>query len=307
MRRLHQQFVDAMTIRGLSRATVKRYWEAIALCGRRVGKSPAEMSDEELRRYLLHLIEDRGYAKSSVGIVVGALRSLFRYVLKRAWDLDMVLPRPKQGRRLPVVLSRSEMRAFLGAVANPKHHAMVAVAYGCGLRSREVTTLLPADIESSRMLVRVRQGKGGKDRYVPLPMTVLLLLRRFWREHRESPSPWLFPSGRDFQRPLCQRTFAAICSKATARAGLSKRVSPHTLRHSFATHLLEDGAELREIQVYLGHTSFRTTTIYLHVAPSAGREDRDLLAGMIDDLEEEAGPEGHSPRGDAGPATPPTT
>jgi site-specific recombinase XerD len=277
---LRQRFVEAMKIRGFASSTICTYVRYLAECTRFLGKQPEEMGNEDLHRYLLHLAEERQLAESTRSIAVSALRFLFQHVLHRPWTYE-ALPRPRQRRRLPVVLSRDEVRTLLRAVTYPMHVAMLATAYACGLRNSEVRRLASDDIDSSRMVVRVRDSKGGKDRYVPLSQTLLELLREFWRKHRPKPSPWLFPSGFDPQRPLVRESFTKVCSKAAKDAGIRKRVTPHTLRHSFATHLLEANHDVRTIQVILGHRSIRTTAIYLHISPDAQHAIGDPLADLL--------------------------
>ena len=279
---LRKRFVESMTVRGFASSTISAYVRYVAECARFLGKQPEEMDDDDLHRYLLHLAVERQLAESTRGIAVSALRFLFQHVLHRPWTYE-ALPRPRRRRRLPVVLSREEVRALLRAATYSMHRAMLATTYACGLRNSEVRGLVPDDIDSSRMVVRVRQSKGGKDRYVPLPQTLLELLRTFWREHHvhARPTPWLFPSGFDSQRQLTGESFTKVCAKAATGAGIRKRVTPHTMRHSFATHLLEAGHDVRTIQVILGHRSIRTTTIYLHISPDAQRAIGDPLAELL--------------------------
>jgi len=280
MTSLRQRFIECMKVRGFASSTVTAYVRYVAECARFLGKSPEAMNDDDLHRYLLHLAEERNLAESTRTIAVSALRFLFQHVLHRPWTYA-ALPRPRRRQRLPVVLSRDEVKALLRTVTYPLHVAMIATAYACGLRNSEVRTLIPDDIDSSRMVVRIRDSKGGKDRYVPLPQTLLELLREFWRKHRAKPSPWLFPSGFDREKPLTGNSFANVCSKAAKDAEIRKRVTPHTLRHSFATHLLEANHDVRTIQVILGHRSIRTTAIYLHISPDAQRAVGDPLADLL--------------------------
>ena len=277
---LRKRFIESMKIRGFASSTIDSYVRYVAECSRFLEKPPEAMNDEDLHRYLVHLAEERQLAESTRGIAVAALRFLFQHVLHRSWTYE-ALPLPRRPRRLPVVLSREEVRALLLAATYPMHGAMLATTYACGLRNSEVRHLVPDDIDSSRMVVRVRESKGGKDRYVPLPQTLLELLREFWRAHRTKPSQWLFPSGYDAQRPLTRESFTKVCAKAAASAGIRKRVTPHVLRHSYATHLLEANHDVRTIQVILGHRSIRTTAIYLHISPDAQQAIGDPLAELL--------------------------
>lgn len=190
------------------------------------------------------------------------------------------IPFPKQEKKLPVILSREEVARVFQTVENLKHRTILMTLYATGLRISEALSLELPDIDSSRMLVRVRQGKGKKDRYVPLSETLLEQLRSYWRHYR--PGSWLFP-GQDPRQPLEKSSIQRVCQEAGRRAGLTKRLHPHQLRHCFATHLLEAGTDLRTIQVRLGHRSLQTTSVYLHVAaqaPASMPPAQDLLQAL---------------------------
>jgi site-specific recombinase XerD len=223
---------------------------------------PDRMSPEHVRRYQLHLTRDRRVAWSTFNVNVAALRFFFGETLKVPWEIQEV-PYQKRGRRLPVVLSPEEVAALLNVVTNPKHRALLMVMYSAGLRVSETVSLRVGDIDSSRMVVRVEEGKGRKDRYVMLSRTLLSALRDYWRAYR--PQELLFP-GPDPTRPLRRESVHKVIQRARDRAGITKRVSAHTLRHCFATHLLEAGTNIRVIQRLLGHRSLGTTEVYTHVA-----------------------------------------
>ncbi len=206
MTELRKKFIECMQVRQFSASTVRAYVRYTVDCARFLGKSPMEMTSDDLHRYLVHLTQDRGLSPATRNIVVSALRFLFRHVV-RAPDIANSVPRPKVPKRLPVVPSRDEVRLLLRAFEHPTYRAIAATAYCCGLRTSEVRHLVPDDIDSARMLVRVQQGKGAKDRYVPLPQTLLELLRDFWRLHRARPSPWLFPRLSDPQKAVLPETF----------------------------------------------------------------------------------------------------
>lgn len=275
---LRQRMIDDMRIRNLSPKTIQSYVEKVAKYARSFGKSPGELGPEDIRTYLLGRI-NAGVARSTLVQNVCALRFLYRVTLHRPWE-DQVLPFPRKERRLPVVLSREEVRAFLDALDGLKQRTFFLTIYSTGLRVSECLQLLPADIDSKRMVVRVRQGKGKKDRYIPLPARLLAMLRTYWKAAR--PQVWLF-EGLKPGHPLTKGAVERWCPLASARAGLTKLVTPHTLRHSFATHLLEAGTDLRTIQILLGHRSLGTTAIYLHVAanaPQISKQCADLLEGI---------------------------
>jgi integrase/recombinase XerD len=281
---LRQRMIQDMQLRTFAPGTVSVYVNCIARFARHFGKSPELLGPEDVRAYLLHLIEQRRPSWSYYNQNLHALRFLFNVTLGRKWVLEHIAC-PKQPKRLPVVLSPDELTRFFAAIASLKYRAVLMTAYAAGLRVSEVAALRVEDIDSHRMVIRVQQGKGRKDRYVMLSPKLLELLRTYWKAAR--PRTWLFP-GRDPNRPITASAVIKACRRARRAAGLEKRVTVHTLRHSFATHLLEAGTDLRTIQVLLGHHSPRTTARYTHVSPAAVRSttspfDRlDLGAGRGD-------------------------
>jgi site-specific recombinase XerD len=259
--------IEDMQLRNFAPGTVSVYVNCVARFARHFGKSPELLGPEDVRAYLLHLIEQRRPSWSYYNQIVQALRFLYKVTLGRDWALAYIAY-PKQPKRLPVVLSPAEVARFFAAVDRLKDRALLMTAYAAGLRISEVAALRVEDIDSRRMVIRVRQGKGRKDRYVMLSPRLLDPLRRYWKAAR--PRTWLFP-GQTPDRPISIRTVTRTCRRALQAAGLEKRVTIHTLRHSFATHLLEAGTDLRTIQVLLGHASPRTTAVYTHVSPAAVR------------------------------------
>ena len=275
---LRQRMIDDMRIRNLSPRTIESYVEKVAKFAQCFGKSPEHLGPEEVRTYLLARIND-GLKRSSLVQIVCALRFLYKITLHRPWE-NQVFPFPKKERRLPVVLSRAEMRAFFQALPSLKAVAFLSLMYATGLRVSEACNLLPGDIDSKRMVIRVRQGKGKKDRYVPLSQKLLGTLRNYWKAAR--PKTWLF-EGSQAGQPIRKGMVQIWCVQARQKAGLPKLVTTHTLRHSFATHLLEAGTDLRTIQMLLGHCTLSTTAIYLHVAanaPQLSQSCGDLLEGI---------------------------
>ena len=261
MNPLRQRYIDDLRLRNFSSGTIKVYVHAVARFARFVGRSPVDATGEDLRRYLLAEI-DRGMSRSYCVIQRNAVRHLFDQTLGRPTEIEVV-PRPKRERRLPVVLSRDEVRLLFSVVRNIKHKAMFMVAYDAGLRLSEIRNLRLENIDSARMVIRVQQGKGKKDRYARLSPDLLQLLRDYWREFR--PDGLLFP-GACKHRPYDLATPGHILKKICLKAGITKRVTMHTLRHSFATHLLESGTDLRLIQQMLGHSNIQTTCLYTHVS-----------------------------------------
>lgn len=249
MTQLRQRMLEDMQIRNLSKVTQKRYLARVAAFAKYFKRSPEQLGPEEIRRYQVYLLKDRKLSSRTLNVTVCALRFLYKVTLKRDWDIERI-PYARREKKLPVVLSPEEVVQFLQAVKSMKYRTILVTAYSAGLRVSEVTRLKVGDIDSRRMIIQVEQGKGGKDRYVMLSRRLLDLLREYWKAHR--PTDWLFPGAVPHQ-PASAGTVREVCHKAYLASGLSKHVTPHTLRHSFATHLLESGEDLRKIQLLLGH------------------------------------------------------
>ena len=260
---LRQRMLEDMQVRRLSPSTQETYVQAVARFARHFGRSPAHLGCEQIRAYQIHLTIERRLAPSSLVVAVSALRFLYRVTLKKRWTLDDVIPQPKRPRCLPVVLSPEEVVQFLDGVKAAKHRAILTTCYAAGLRISEAVRLTVSAIDSQRMVLRVANGKGQKDRYVMLSPKLLVVLRAWWQVER--PRHWLFPGARP-QTPITRGAVGLACRLAAHRASLAKPVSPHALRHAFAVHLLEAGTDLRTIQLLLGHRSLQTTAQYLRVA-----------------------------------------
>jgi len=259
---LRKRMTEALELRGVSPKTLKLYVDCVARFARHFGKSPEQLGSEELRTYLLYLVHERKVAWSTYKQALAALRFLYRWVLQRGEVVqDIRAPRPE--RRLPVVLSFEEVHRFFAAIPSFKHRTLLMFAYAAGLRISEAANVRVSDIDSQRMVIRVVQGKRNKDRYTILSPLLLKMLRHYWWAAR--PKDYLFP-GRGNTGVVRSSTVQRACIEAQQAAGLGKEVTPHTLRHSFATHLLEAGTDLRVIQELLGHASPRTTAIYTHVS-----------------------------------------
>lgn len=283
MTALRERMLADLRLRNYSPKTQQVYVERVARFARHFGRSPEKLGPEEVRAYQVHLLEEK-VSWSVFNQVVCALRFLYRVTLRRSWAVDQI-PFPRQAKRLPTVLGTEEAERLLGAVGSLKHRTMLMLAYGAGLRVSEVVGLRVEDIDSQRMVIRVREGKGRKERLVMLSPVLLEALRRYWRWAR--PREWLFP-GQDPNRPLSVRSLQKVCERARRVAGLQKRVTVHALRHSFATHLLEAGTDLRLIQELLGHRSLKTTAIYTHVAVhrlAAVASPLDRLGGVVETAE----------------------
>ncbi|WP_016744029.1 tyrosine-type recombinase/integrase [Rhizorhabdus wittichii] len=266
-RTLRERMVEDMNLHRLSRATQRNYLRDVSRFATWLGRPPDTATDEDLRRYQVEQSE-MGFGVPAMNTAVSALRFFYARTLDRP-DLTRKLHRVKHPRALPTVLSREEVTRMLDATTSIKHQAILSVAYGAGLRASEVTKLKVRDIDSERMLLRIECGKGGRHRNAMLAQDLLILLREWWKVgHKQGvmhPDGWLFP-GQHYLKPICYRQVHRIAAEAAHAAGITKRVGPHTLRHSFATHLLEDGVDIRIIQVLLGHAQLQTTTLYTRVA-----------------------------------------
>jgi site-specific recombinase XerD len=286
MTALRQRMIEDLQLRGYAERTVAAYVAVVARLAQHYRRAPDQLTEGELRAYLLHLTRERKLARASFTQALCGLRFFYEQTLGRHWTI-LDVARPKRDRTLPVVLSRDEVWRVLGAVRTPAYRTCLTTIYSCGLRLREALDLHVDQVDRDRMLLHVRRGKGGVDRMVPVPQGLLTLLRAHWRTHRNPV--WVFPAPR--RRPprlvsdptigpidatVLQRTFG----RALADSGIGKRAHVHTLRHSYATHLLEAGVPLALIQEYLGHSSPSTTSIYTHVT----RELREVAVDPINEL-----------------------
>lgn len=261
---LGRQMVMEMQLRNYSPKTIQAYTGHIAAYTRLFDKSPAELGDTEIRQYLHHLKIEKKVSSSNINIAYSGLKFFYTKVLDRSWQVDKI-PRPKREKKLPVVFSHAEVEALLEAADNLKQRVILMTAYSAGLRIKETVHLKISDVDSDRMTIRVVQGKGRKDRYTLLSEILLVKLREYYLQYR--PSSWLFP-GKDPDKPLASESLRSIFCDAKTKAGIHKPATFHTLRHTFATHLLEAGVNLFTIKELLGHKSIHTTLIYLHIQRS---------------------------------------
>jgi len=288
MTELRQRMIEALQLKGLSERTQDSYVSAVRLLAEHFHKSPDLISDHELRQYFLHLRNDKKYSRSSTTIALCGIRFFFLHVLhKHLPALDFI--RPPKEKKLPVILSPEEVRRILLFVKLPCYRLCLTTIYSCGLRLQEGTHLQVQDIDGDRGMIHIRHGKGAKDRFVPLPSRTLELLRHFWATHR---NPILiFPSEGRAHLDLSLSTFPIHKSSvqhafkaALIESGIQKRACVHSLRHSWATHLLEAGVNLRLIQAYLGHSSPATTSLYTHLTLKAESIAAETIQRLFEDL-----------------------
>lgn len=261
MSALRQKMIEDMQLKGLAVRTQEAYVNAVLQLSRRFKKSPDCIDEEELREYFLYLKNEKQVADSTFSIALCGIKFFYEHTLGKEWH-TLQLVRPDRKKKLPVVFSAEEVKRVLDCVHRFQYRVCLQTIYACGLRLLEGTRLCVKDIDSNRKMIHVVQGKGGKDRYVPLPDHTLMLLRHYWLSHR-NPT-WMFPSRNGLaaiDETAVQKAFRA----ALRESGVHKTASVHTLRHSYATHLLEAGVDLRIIQIYLGHASPSTTAIYTHL------------------------------------------
>lgn len=280
MSTLRKRMIEDLKIRNYSPRTIEIYIDRVAKFAQYFNQSPDRLTSEHIREFQRYLVEDKKCSWSQLNQTVCALRFFYRVCLDKP-DIIEYIPYAKQPKSLPVVLSRGEVHRLLEAARDLNHRTVLMLLYGTGLRISEALALRVGDVDSQRMVIHVRAGKAGKDRYLPLAESLLEQLRVYWLVHR--PGTFLFP-GRDPRKAVSGRTVRKMCRQAAEQAGLSKTVTPHTLRHSFATHHLEAGTDIKTIQMWLGHRSLTTTSVYLHIA-TASRASRsqsdDLLAGVL--------------------------
>ena len=268
MTRLRQLMLDELERRNYSQTTRRAYLLGVEQFARHFRRSPDQLGLDQVRDYQVYLFRIRKLQPASIAVRLAALRFLYVSVLKRPWTIDDT-PYPKRPNKLPIVLSQDEVARLIECALTPLHRAVLMILYGTGLRRAEVTRLRVTDIDTERMVIHVLGGKGRKDRDVMLSPKLLDALRDYWRSLKHKPRTWLFPGGCAHNRtdqPMSDKVVWWACEQAAKRAGIEKPVHPHTLRHCFATHLLEAGVDLRTIQLLMGHSDLKATTVYLHLS-----------------------------------------
>jgi integrase/recombinase XerD len=277
MSELRRRMVESMQLHGLALSTQETYVRCIRNLAAYYRESPDQLSDEQIRRFFLHLLNERKLSESTFRTHRFAVKFLYEVTLERTVPVLKNI-HPRRRKKLPVILSPEEVACILERVRHPAARACLWTIYSCGLRRAEATRIEVGDIDSSRMVIRIRMGKGGKDRYVPLPQHTLLMLRAYWAAHRP-PGALLFVV--QDARPLCPQYLGKIFKAALVQSGVGKQAAVHTLRHSYATHLLENQVNLRVIQEVLGHASPRTTAIYTHVTNKGLEQMRTALDTLL--------------------------
>jgi len=288
MTELRKRMIECLQLKGLSERTQESYVRAVRQLAEHYHKAPDLITEEELRQYFLFLKNVKHYSRSTSTIAICGIRFFFARTLNRDWSLFGLLRAPRE-KKLPVILSREEVRQILGRIKLPRYQVCLTTIYSCGLRLQEGINLHVADIDSARMMIHVRHGKGAKDRYVPLPQRTLELLRQYWKQHRNPVL--LFPAeGRNHidlarsNEPMSKSSVQDAFHAALKESGNNKRASVHTLRHSWATHLLEAGLNLRLIQEWLGHSSPATTSVYTHLTVIAEQLGAQAINQIMSDL-----------------------
>jgi len=279
---LRQKMLEDMQLRGFAIRTQEAYLSAVRQLAKYYRKSPDQIEEEELRQYFLFLKNEKHAARATCTIALCGIKFFFQQTLGREWKTLEFL-RPLKEKKLPVVLSRTEVRAILARVRRRQYRICLTTIYACGLRLLEGVRLQVQDIDGGRQLLHIHQGKGGKDRYVPLPTACLTMLRQHWLSHRNPV--WLFPSTlEEGKEPMHETGVQRAFSAAVQESGIHKKATVHTLRHSYATHLLEAGVNLRIIQSYLGHASPKTTSIYTHLTSVTEAQTRDTIEKIVTSL-----------------------
>jgi integrase/recombinase XerD len=288
MTELRKRMIECLQLRGLAERTQEAYTRAVRQLSAHYNKSPDLITEEELRQYFLYLKNVKHYSRNTMTIAICGIRFFYQQTLNRNWDIFGIV-RPAPEKKLPVILSLAEVRQILARIRLPRYKVCLTTIYACGLRLQEGTHLQVADIDSARMMIHVRHGKGAKDRYVPLPERTLELLRQYWVTHRNPGL--LFPTeGRDHidlaksTEPMSKSSVQDAFHAALKDSRLNKRASVHTLRHSWATHLLEAGVNLRLIQEWLGHSSPATTSVYTHLTVKAEQLGAQAIKQLMSDL-----------------------
>lgn len=289
MSKLRNRMIQDMQLHGYSERTQQSYVREVRKVSQFYNCSPAKLNEDQLRDYFLYLKNEKKFAANSMRIAYCGIKFFYQHTLKRNWD-TLTLIRAETERRLPTVLSLPETRSLLGTVRTPQNKAYLTTVYHCGLRLQEALNLQVSDIDSSRMLIHVHRGKGAKDRYVPLPQKTYHILRHYWSTHRNPV--WIFPrlgrsgkEGHSATQPMSRATVQGALRRVLKELNFNKKgISIHTLRHSYATHLLEAGVNIRRIQQYLGHSSLATTMVYFHLTTQGHHKAYQIINDLMQEV-----------------------
>lgn len=288
MTKLREKMVEDLQLRGLAPSTQKIYVGAVQRLAEHYRKSPDKITEDELREYFLYLVQIREVSPHTLRTALCGIKFFYQHTLQREWvTFDLI--RPRKQRKLPVVLTTDEVCRILSLVRRRQNRVCLSTIYACGLRNQEGTKLRISDIDGKRHQLHIRDSKGNKDRYVPLPEPALQLLRRHWCTHRNSvwlfPSPWRAKKQLSIAKhPITARTIQQSFEHALLASGIQKAATVHTLRHSYATHLLEAGVNLRAIQIYLGHASLRSTAVYTHLTDKINSDATQAIHQVLETL-----------------------
>jgi site-specific recombinase XerD len=287
---LYDRYVTELKLKGYAKRSRQSYRRSLRQFQNFANKALQDVTEEDLREYWLCCKEELGWSNATLRISYSAIKQFFEHIVKRDWEVLRTVKFERQ-QTLPVVLNTDEVRSIITAMEHtPQNHAFFSLVYSCGLRLSEAMNVKPADIDGKRQSIHIHHGKGAKDRVIPLPESTLVILREYWKRHRNAD--WLFPAlGRDGKkgptadRPVTAVTVQGALRRTVVRLGIKKRVTPHTFRHSYATHMIEAGVPVRHVQECLGHASLASVMIYLHIT-SHGKEDsrrrlNQLMRGVL--------------------------
>lgn len=279
MTKLRKKMIEDMQLHGLSESTQKAYVYSVNNLAKYYNISPDKLTQDDIRKYFLYLVNKRKVARSTLTVHLCGIRFFFEKTLNKEWETFNLI-KPKKRKKLPIILSIKEIKKILDKVQNPGYRMCLTMIYSCGLRVSEGVRLNVVDIDSKRMMVKICDSKNGKDRYIPLPIKTLKLLKEYWKVKR--PYPWLFPS--KVLKVVSIRCIQRVFQIALKESGIRKAVSIHSLRHSYATHLLENDVNIRVIQVILGHSSPQTTSVYTHLTNKITQNLNSTINNLIEQI-----------------------
>ena len=288
MTKLRQKMIEDLQLKGLSTKTQKAYVSAVRMLAEYFRKSPADITEEDLRKYFLYLKNEKKYSSSSTTVALCGIKFFYEKTLNKEFT-TLTFVKPVREKKLPVILSQKEVQAILRKVRKPVYRTCLTTIYTCGLRNQEACNLQVHQIDSARMLLHIGGGKGNKDRLIPLPKITLELLRKFWQTHK-NPT-WLFPKGSAIASerkredgPINSRSLQRAFILAAKDSGIHKKACVHSLRHAYATHLVEEGLNLKFVQIYLGHNSLSTTAIYTHLTTKSEEKAHEIINNLANNL-----------------------